>query len=190
MSPDTRSGFSARCGICSIRRRNTGQRQSRRSAQRQRGEPTRGRRGTNCRNVSIELEFIGSRYRGHIMDDHDTTRRSGVGISRIFGHRITDAAAHCIKRIVEAVSYNDIAALFLFVVGVVIVDAYQAIIWKYAVWLFILFALLLVYFRASGTKIKMAQLRNEEIRAGLSTNTSPQLRLPAVDDPPPGSSRR
>lgn len=97
--------------------------------------------------------------------------------SRLFGGYLTDVAAHNFRRIVEVVGYNDVAALFLFGLAVVAIIWLQAIEGDRLLGLLVLFAILLFYYRMSGTRVRLAQLKNEAIRLKLEEDRTKQLDL-------------
>jgi hypothetical protein len=107
-----------------------------------------------------------------------------LGISRLFGGYLTDVAAHNFRRIVEVVGFNDVAALFLFGLAVIAVIWLKAIEGDRLLGIVILFAILLFYYRLSGTKVRLAQLKNEAVRLQLEADReSKQLDLPALEKP-------
>jgi len=107
-----------------------------------------------------------------------------LGISRLFGGYLTDVAAHNFRRIVEVVGFNDVAALFLFGLAVIAVIWLKAIEGDRLLGIVILFAILLFYYRLSGTKVRLAELKNEAVRLQLEADRkSKQLDLPALEKP-------
>lgn len=106
--------------------------------------------------------------------------------SRLFGGYLSDVAAHSFRLIVEIVGSNDVAALFLFGLAVIAVIWLGTIEGDRLFSIIILFAILLFYYRISGTMVRMAELRNEEIRLKLEADyNSRQLNLPTLDRPAP-----
>ena len=107
-----------------------------------------------------------------------------LGISRLFGGYLTDVAAHNFRRIVEVVGFNDVAALFLFGLAVIAVIWLKAIEGDRLLGIVILFAILLFYYRLGGTKVRLAELKNEAVRLQLEADRkSKQLDLPALEKP-------
>jgi hypothetical protein len=97
-----------------------------------------------------------------LMNHNEYPKR--LGISRLFGGYLTDVAAHNFRRIVEVVGFNDVAALFLFGLAVIAVIWLKAIEGDRLLGIVILFAILLFYYRLSGTKVRLAELKNEAVR--------------------------
>jgi hypothetical protein len=123
------------------------------------------------------------------VNDDENSQRSTA--SRLFGSYITDVAALNFRRIVEVVGVNDVAALSLFGLAVIAIIWLGAIEGEELLSIVVLFAILIFYYRMSGTKVRMAQLRNEEIMLRLAAgDNAPQLQLPTLDRPPPRPSRR
>ncbi len=114
------------------------------------------------------------------------TRGSGrEGRSYLLGLIITDKTAHSMRRIVEAVSLNDVAALTLFGVGVLVATFLNMFDGNQVFCLFILFAILLFYFRSSGTKVRLLELENNRILLRLAeADRAPQPPLPGLDPRP------
>lgn len=111
-------------------------------------------------------------------------------ISRILGYSVTDSAADSLRRIVEAISFNDIAALFLFGIAVLAVVLLQSFGGFELFSLLILFGILVFYFRMSGTRVRLAELRNNEILLRLAeAERAPQPPIPGLE-PPPRQARR